>query len=115
MSGIVGRGSGSVYFPGSKEPFRPLNPHGRAMPKPARPYRPERHALHQVEIELRGGGTKRIGPMWAEEMAGSLAATINKTLVLKPMDDWVKARVVLAKPAEKRDTRTIGELLLKGV
>lgn len=113
MSGIVGRGSGNVYFPGSTEPFRPLNPHGRAMLKPSRPYRPERHALYQVEVDLRGGGIKRIGPQWAEEMAGSLAETINKALLIRPMDDWGRARVVLAKPAEQRDTRTIRELLLE--
>lgn len=111
MSGIVGRGSGNVYLPGSREPFKPLNPYGRAMPKPTRPYREEKHALYQVEIDLRGGGTRRIGPQWAEEMAGSLAETINKALIIRPMDDWGRARVVLAKPAEQRDTRTIGQLL----
>lgn len=108
MSGIVGRGSG---MPNGIPDFRPINPYGRAMPKPTRPYRPLRPALYQVEIDLRGGGTKRIGPQWAEEMAGSLAETINKALLVRPMDDWGRARVVLAKPAEQRDTRTIGQLL----
>lgn len=112
MSGIVGRGSG---MPAGIPDFRPINPYGRAMPKPTRPYRAEKHALYQVEIDLRGGGTRRVGPRWAEEMAGSLAETINKALALKPMDDWGRARVVLAKPAEKRDTRTIREMLMEGV
>src|SRR6266576_3064462 len=99
MSGIVGRGSG---MPAGIPDFRPLNPYGRAMPKPTRPYRRLRPALYQVEVDLRGGGTKRLGPMWErEEMAGSLAETINKALIIRPMDDWGRARVVLAKPAEQ--------------
>ena len=111
MSGIVGRGSGS---PNGIPDFRPINPWGRAMPKPTRPYRekPISHALYQVEIDLRRGGKKRVGPQWAEEMAGSLAETINRALILRPDDEWGRARVVLVKPAEERDTRTLGEILL---
>lgn len=112
MSGIVGRGSG---MPNGIPDFRPLNPYGRAMPKPTRPYRTARPALYQVEIDLLKGGTERAGPMWEmEDMAGSVAAAINRMLALNPMHGWGRARVVLAKPAEKRDTRTIRELLLKG-
>jgi hypothetical protein len=40
-----------VYFPNSKIPFRPLNAHGRAMPKPVRPSKPD---LYQVIVRRRG-------------------------------------------------------------
>jgi hypothetical protein len=111
MTGIVGRGSGNVWLPGSNIPFKPLNPYGQAMPKLSRPYRAGRHALYQVEVELRSGKTRRIGPKWAEEMAGSLCETINRSIAIGVRNEWGRAYVVLAKPAEERDTRTIGELL----
>ncbi len=114
MSGIVGRGSG---MPVGVPDFRPLNPYGRAMPRPTRPYRQLRPALYQVELDLRGGGTKRLGPLWEmEESAGELSEKLNGAIArgLGILEGWGRTRVVLAKPAERHDTRTIRELLLKG-
>ncbi len=124
MSRVVGRGSGSVYLPGSKAPFNPINPYGRTMPNPTRPYREERHALYQVELEAKDGSLTRAGPKGPEEIAASLARQLNFAIGLGQIDhvsraigvrkEWSKAHVVLAKPPERRDTRTIREILLNG-
>lgn len=53
-----------VWFPGSKDPFRPMNPHGRAMPKPVRQARPE---LYQVVVKRAGWGEIPFGPKMVKE------------------------------------------------
>jgi hypothetical protein len=40
-----------IYIPGSKDPFRPLNPWGRPMPKPVRGPRPD---LYQLIVRRHG-------------------------------------------------------------
>ena len=110
MTRRIGFGSG---LPNGIPDFRPINPWGRAMPKPARPYRdkPLHHALYQVFVDTRKG-TIPVGPRWSEELAGAFAETINKAVALGAEKEWGRAHVRLVKAAEVRDTRTIREILL---
>ena|SRR5258708_1883940 len=106
----IGRGSGDpAGFPG----YKPLNPWGRAMPKPKRPFRqkPISHGLFQVLMEFRDGRREPLGPQANEDFVGLLAERINGMIALGQGGDYGVAYVVPVKPAVERDNRTIGEIL----
>ena len=106
----IGYGSGSpAGFPG----YKPLNPWGRAMPKPKRAYRqkPIHEELFQLVMEYRDGRREALGPAANKDFIGNLAECINAQISLGKGGEYGLAHVVPVKPALHSDTRTIGDIL----
>ncbi len=110
----IGHGSGDpAGFPG----YKPVNPWGRAMPKPKRAYRqkPIREELFQVVMEYRDGRREPLGPAANQDFIGTLAEGINAQIALGKGGEYGVAHVVPVKPAAEQDTRTIGEIIRSGL
>ena len=74
------------------ENYRPLNPWGRAMPKPARAPRPD--VLYQVRVRTRRGAYIPVGPRTTKDAAESLLVAINGQLALGREKDWTDPHIV---------------------
>lgn len=71
----IGFGSGDpAGFPG----YRPMNPWGRAMPKPVRQ---PREALWQIVVKMPGGKREPIGPRMAKDAVESMLYEMNKAAI----------------------------------
>lgn len=73
---IVGRGSGQ---PAGIPDFKPVNPWGRAMPKPPRP---PREALYQLVVTRAGRGQIRFGPQAGKAFIDEFAAAVRSAILL---------------------------------
>ena len=65
---------GEVYLPGSTAPFRPVNPWGRAMPRPTWSARP---ALYQLIVKWEGRGEIPFGPKMELQFVQAFYDTVN--------------------------------------
>ena len=63
-----------VWLPGSKEPFRPLNPWGREMPKVKRPVR---EPLYQLIVTRVGRGMIPFGPKMKKDAVDQLFEAVS--------------------------------------
>lgn len=90
-----------------RTPFKPLNPWGRAMPKPKREMRsaaPEQ--LYQVFVELtkpfrhpsgmvlKKGSLMPVGPKWAVGFAEQFCAKIREQITLGNEKSWNNPQVM---------------------
>lgn len=66
-----------VYVPGSKEPFRPVNPWGRDMPKVKRP---QREPLFQLIVKRRGWGMIPFGPKMKKDAVDQLYEAVSAAI-----------------------------------
>jgi len=62
-----------IYFPGSDQPFRPVNPWGRPVPKV---HRPEREPLYQLVVRRKGREIP-FGPKAGKVFVAELCRTIE--------------------------------------
>jgi hypothetical protein len=69
-----------VYIPGSKDPFRPVNPWGRDMPKSLR--RPDRPPLYQLVVKRVGHGEIRFGPKMIFDAVAQLHRDVETAIRL---------------------------------
>lgn len=98
-----------VWFPGSTEPFRPLNPWGRAMPKVAQRVRPQ---LWQIVVTSRR--TRReipVGPKMERAHCEHLFDAIDRGIRFGAERDWSNPHIVAVKSEHKPSGLTLGDLL----
>ena len=81
-----------VYFPGSSVPFRPVNAHGRAMPKVARSIR---QPLYQLIVTRKGRGQMPFGPKMEKQFAQELYETVLGQIRLGKEKDITDPHLVL--------------------
>ncbi len=76
--------------------FRPVNPWGRPMPKPARKLRlpSEIHALYQVFVETRSGRMLAVGPKLTAAAAEQFAAAIRVQIIHGKEKRWSNPSVL---------------------
>ncbi len=79
-----------VYIPGSTIPFKPVNPWGRAMPKPTRPDRPP---LFQLVVR-RDGKETRIGPMAPKDFIQQLYEAVDAAIRVGVEKDFTDPHIV---------------------
>ena len=99
-----------VYFPGSKEPFRPLNPWGRAMPKVKQRERPQ---LYQVVIRYKGREMP-YGPKASRAFVEQLYEAVSAACRLGVVKDIRDPYIAAVKSKEENDSSrrmTLGSLL----
>lgn len=104
----IGLGSGQPNAPASEPLFVPMNPWGRAMPKPPRP---ERRQLYQVVIRDKGDGyrEKRVGPACeGPEAANAFCLTIADQIALGRETTWESPRVVMLIPDKGKPVPFLG-------
>ncbi len=99
-----------VYFPGSAEPFRPLNPWGRPVPRSNREPRPP---LYQVVVTRRG---KEIpfGPKMEKRFVDEFHAAIVQAIRVGAERELSSPHIV-AVEARKPRRETLQSLLTDGV
>lgn len=86
--------SGEVYLPGSKIPFKPLNPWGRPMPKPSRPMASKKLARYQVHVETRDGQVIPVGPSATQQFAEMLCEAIGRQIGQGKEKTWSNPHIV---------------------
>ncbi len=96
-----------VWFPGSKDPFRPLNPWGRDMPRVPQRERPQ---LWQVVVTHKGREIP-IGPKCERSMVDHLFEMIEQGIRLGTEHDWSKPHIVAVASEHKPSGLTLGDLL----
>lgn len=102
-----------VWFPGSKEPFRPMNPWGREMPKVKRPDRPQLYQLvatrlvkgKWVEQPLFPRGPWNLVEQWLHVVTESIRTGAEKELR--------NPHMVAVKSEKPGDKRTLRDLLME--
>lgn len=103
---------GEVYFPGSKVPFRPQNPWGRAMPKVKQRSRPP---LYQVVVTMMNGKDVPFGPKIERTAADEFCGTIRQSIACGAEKELRAAYVVAVESMEASRKRvTLGDLLKEG-
>ena len=105
----------TTYMPGSKIPFKPLNPWGRAMPKPAREMRRDRPSLYQLRVTNNATGEKiLVGPKVVLELAERLCIAANVMISRGKETAWSNPEIVEYRqesPAQPGSKETLGDLL----
>jgi hypothetical protein len=91
-------------FPDSPAPYRPLNPWGRKMPKPARRLNPppvfekgEAKITYLWQVEVSRVGDKlpiRVGPKMVKDLAEHFCSAINVQISLGKERRWTEPRLV---------------------
>ena len=81
-----------VWIPGSKDPFRPVNPWGRPMPRVSKPVRP---ALYQVVATRKGFGEQRLGPKMEKQYVLHLYDAIEEAIRSGKEKDLTNLHVVM--------------------
>lgn len=85
----VGHGTGT---PAGMPDFRPLNPWGRAMPKPMRQPRP---SLWQIFVKDARTGTRiAVGPKAPKEFSEALIERLNLNIVVGIEKQWSDPELV---------------------
>ncbi len=99
-----------VWFPDSKEPFRPLNPWGRAMPKVPQRSKPQ---LYQVVVRSRKLGREMpVGPRSERKLVDHLFEMIMRGIQLGTERDWSAPHIVAVKSEHSNPSGlTLGDLL----
>lgn len=97
---------GDTFFPGSKIPFNPINPHGAKARMPAGWKSPMQEKLYQVHVEDRKLGCIPIGPKMGNAIASELCATVQAAIQIGKISGWTNPHV-LAAPAEQVRRRLI--------
>ncbi len=80
----------------SPAPFRPLNPWGRAMPKPKRIKSREPEPLYQVEVRNRDDEPIRLGPKVPLELANRCCEALAAAQIKAHDATWSQPYVVKA-------------------
>lgn len=91
----LGYGTGN---PASCPDFRPLNPWGRPMPPPPRPYR-EPHTFQVCVKDKHDNQVKRVGPRWEKkEFAEMFRLAIANQISLGAERRWSDPHLVMFVP-----------------
>lgn len=93
---------GDTFFPGSKIPFNPINPHGAKARYPDGWKNPLKETLFQVFVEDRENGHIAIGPKIGLNIAFELCATTNTAIKAGKISGWSNAHVLPAPPEQVR-------------
>lgn len=83
-------------FPNSPAPFRPVNPWGRAMPKPSRKIAvgvPSRDELYQVHVTTETKKDIPVGPALLKEIAEGFCMAIGVEISKGHERSWSNPRV----------------------
>jgi hypothetical protein len=97
-----------VLFPGSSDPFRPLNPWGRSMPKSGRR---AKAALYQLVV-TRGGKEIRLGPKMERQFVDQLYETVLNGIRCGAEKELSNPHIVAVVSSEIGQRReTVGDLL----
>src|SRR5215469_16635875 len=102
----------NVWIPGSNEPFRPINPWGRSIPKVKQRSRPQ---LWQVIVTWNGREVP-VGPKAERSLIDDFYAVIVKGIRCGAEKEWSNPRVEKAVAKEQpQGQKTLGDLLKESV
>lgn len=91
-----------VYFPGSKIPFNPINPHGARAKPPSGWKNPLALKLFQVHVMDEERGHIRVGPKVESGVANELCATIQTAIKAGKITGWSSPTVMPCPPEQVR-------------
>lgn len=91
-----------VFFPGSKIPFNPINPHGARAKMPIGWKNPLKRKLYQVHVMDKDGGHIRVGPKIEIDVASELCATIQMAIKAGKITGWSSPTVIACPPEQVR-------------
>ena len=75
--------------------FNPINPHGRPMPAPPRPFKAKPECLYQVQVEdTATGRPKLVGPRMVLQAAEQFREAISIMIVRGKEKAWANPHVV---------------------
>lgn len=94
--------SGDVFFPGSKIPYSPINPHGRKARYPDGWKSPLREPLFQVYVNDQLRGDIPIGPKVRNDVASQICAAVQVAIKSGKINGWSSPTVVKAPPEQVR-------------
>lgn len=90
----------TTYVPGSNVPFKPLNPHGRPMPKPSREMRKTPPSMFQVQVEeISTGRLVLVGPRTMQSLAERLCEMIGTEIAHGREKSWANPTIVETRAA----------------
>lgn len=91
---------GDIFFPGSKVPFNPINPHGAKARYPDGWKNPMQQKLYQVFVQDKDKGAIPIGPKCGHDIADELCAATQIAIKSGRVTGW-SSPTVLPAPAER--------------
>lgn len=91
---------GDTFFPGSKTPFRPINPYGARANVPEGWKNPLKEKLYQVFVDDQKRGQIPIGPKIRFDVATQLCSNTNIAIKAGKISGWSSAHISPA-PAEQ--------------
>ena len=92
--------TGDTFFPGSKIPFNPINPHGSKAKYPDGWKSPLRERLYQVFVEDQDRGCIPIGPKAGHAVVSEWCALAQTAIKAGNITGWTNPHVLPA-PAEQ--------------
>ena len=103
-----------VYFPGSADPFRPLNPWGRSMPKVAARSGPPQLWQVFVTWPARGRHPIAIGPRMEKSFAEALCETITNAVRCGAEREWTNPHIEkVASVHQPQGQKTLRDLIME--
>lgn len=93
---------GDTFFPNSKIPFNPINPHGRKAKYPDGWKSPLREPLYQVHVNDKDRGNIPIGPKARNDVASQLCTTVQAAIKSGRITGWSSPHVMPAPPEQVR-------------
>lgn len=94
--------SGDTFFPGSKIPFNPINPHGSRAKMPKGWKNPLARKLYQVHVMDAKHGHLRVGPKVELTVADELCAAMKIAIKAGKISGWTSPTVMPAPPEQVR-------------
>lgn len=91
-----------TFFPGSKIPFNPINPHGAKARYPDGWKNPLKEKLYQVFVEDKERGCIAIGPKIRFDVATTLCSTTYTAIKAGKIAGWSNPHVLPAPPEQVR-------------